>query len=111
MPFDFEIRYKLGKQNPADAPSHRPDYGVDRDLEDGYLPTLKAKIARAKTYRILGVDEIYTDSSVNLECDVSPLSTVVVITALVPCQVTHRCVSQLDSGFFNRDINDFILLV
>ena len=33
------------------------------------------------------------DLSVNLECDVSPLSTAVVMTALVPCQVARRCVS------------------
>ena len=110
-PFDFEIRYQLGKRNPTDVPSRRPDYGVDRDLGDGYLPTLKAKIARAKTYGIPGVDEIYSDSSVNLECDVSPLSTAVVMTVLVPCQVARRCVFQLDSGFFDGDINDFVLLV
>ena len=66
-PFDFEICYQLGKRNPADAPSRRPDYGVDQDLGDGYLPMLKAKIARAKTYGIPPVDEIYLDLSVNLE--------------------------------------------
>ena len=110
-PFDFEIRYQLGKRNPADASPCQLDYSVDRDLGDGYLPTLKTKIARAKTYRILGVDEIYPDSSVNLECDFAPLSTAVVMTALVLCQVARRCVSQLDSGSFDGDINDFVLLV
>ena len=75
------------------------------------MPTLKAKIARAKTYGIPGVDKIYPDSLVNLECDFSPLSTAVVMTALVPCQVARRCVSQLDSGSFDRDIDDFIFLV
>ena len=75
------------------------------------MPTLKAKIARAKTYGIPAVNEIYPDLSVNLECDVSPLSTVVVMTVLVPCQVACRYVSQLDSGSFDRDINDFVLPV
>ena len=75
------------------------------------MSTLNAKIARAKTYGIPGVDKIYPDLSVNLECDVSPLLTAVVMTALVPCQVARRCVSQLDSGSFDRDIDDFVLLV
>ena len=75
------------------------------------MPTLKANIARTKTYRIPGVNEIYPDLLVNLEYNVSPLSTAVVMTALVLYQVACRCVSQLDSGFFDRDINDFVLLV
>ena len=64
-PFDFEIRYQAGKRNPADALSRRPDYDDDRDLEDGYLPTLKAKIARAKSFGIPGVSELYLELSVN----------------------------------------------
>ena len=57
--FDFKIRYQAGKRNPANALSCRPNYGNDRDLEDGYLPTLKAKIARAKSFGILEVSELY----------------------------------------------------
>ena len=98
-PFDFEIRYQAGKRNPADAPSRRPDYGDDCDLEDGYLPTLKAKIARAKSFGIPGVSELYPELSVNCRefmdtscCDVSPsvlvnkstFPTAFVMAALVP---------------------------
>ena len=75
------------------------------------MSTLKTKINKAKTYRIPRVDKIYPDLLVNLKCYVSPLSTAVVMTALVPYQVARRCVSQLDSGSFDGDIDDFVLLV
>ena len=103
-PFDFEIRYQAGKRNPADAPSRRPDYGDDRDLEDGYLPILKAKIARAKSFGILGVSELYPELSVNcgefvdtsyydvsppVPVDKSTFPTTFVMAALVPRQVVH----------------------
>lgn len=48
--FDFEIEYKPGAQNPADAPSRRPDYaegfqgGEARSLRDVMLPTLQNKL-------------------------------------------------------------------
>jgi transposase InsO family protein len=44
-PFDFEIAYRPGKTNPADAPSRRPDYGpeVGRGVED-LLPTFQNKM-------------------------------------------------------------------
>ena len=124
-PFDFEIRYQAGKRNPADAPSRRPDYGDDCDLEDGYLPTLRAKIARAESYGIPRVSELHPELSVNRGrfdesgCDVSPsvpvnestFPTAFVMAALVPRQVARQCVSLLDSGSFDGDIDDFVLLV
>ena len=125
-PFDFEIHYQVGKRNPADAPSCRPDYGSDCDLKDGYLPTLRAKIARAKSYRIPGVSELHPELSVNCGrsvdesgCDVPPsfpvnestFPTAFVMAAFVPHQVARQCVSLLDNGSFDGDIDDFVLLV
>jgi hypothetical protein len=48
--FDFEIECKLGQDNPADAPSRRPDYakgllvGEQQALRDAILPTLQQKL-------------------------------------------------------------------
>src|SRR6201991_3043488 len=58
-PYDFEIRWRLGSTNPADAPSRRPDY-MAQDQEDegqddpslGLLATLRAKIARVQQIRV-----------------------------------------------------------
>ena len=48
--FDFEIKYKPGKANPADALSRRPDYakgfkdGSKRTVLNAMLPTLQQKL-------------------------------------------------------------------
>lgn len=48
--FDFEIEYKPGASNPADAPSRRPDYadgfqmGEAKSLRNVMLPTLQNKL-------------------------------------------------------------------
>jgi hypothetical protein len=48
--FDFEIEYKPGTENPADAPSRRPDYakglvlGEGKAVRDAMLPTLQTKL-------------------------------------------------------------------
>ena len=44
-PFDFEIRYTLGKMNPADVPSRRPDYAPETEQGIGdLLPTFHNKM-------------------------------------------------------------------
>jgi hypothetical protein len=50
MRFNFEIKYKLGENNPADRPSRRPDYAKGFKTGDGkqiiniLLPTLQNKL-------------------------------------------------------------------
>jgi hypothetical protein len=43
--FDFQIEHRPGRTNPADGPSHRPDY-IDRQHQayNGLLPTLQQKL-------------------------------------------------------------------
>ncbi|EDN07175.1 hypothetical protein HCAG_03706 [Histoplasma mississippiense (nom. inval.)] len=46
--YDFFIRYRPGRLNPADAPSRRPDYDIvdgDEDPTKGPLPSLQKKLA------------------------------------------------------------------
>jgi hypothetical protein len=38
--FDFEIEYRTGKNNPADAPLQQPDYASAEDTSSGLIPTL-----------------------------------------------------------------------
>ncbi len=49
VPYDFQIFYRKGSLNPADAPSRRPDYMAGRIEDDSMLsqllPSLKAKVA------------------------------------------------------------------
>src|SRR5437763_2392926 len=43
--FDFEIRYRTGKSNPADGPSRRPDYKPSNDERATVaIPTLQGKL-------------------------------------------------------------------
>ena len=43
--FDFDIRYRTGKTNPADGPSRRPDYRPSDDRRATVaLPTLQSKL-------------------------------------------------------------------
>jgi hypothetical protein len=43
--FDFEIRYRTGKSNPADGPSRRPDYKPsDDERATVAVPTLRSKL-------------------------------------------------------------------
>ena len=45
--FDFTVEYSPGSQNPADAPSRRPDYFSGYQDEMSFmLPTLQNKLAR-----------------------------------------------------------------
>jgi hypothetical protein len=48
--FDFEIRYRTGKSNPADGPSRRPDYKPSTDDERATVgvPTLRGKLQTSK---------------------------------------------------------------
>ncbi len=43
--FDFTISHRPGKQNPADAPSRRPDYAGVNESMHKLLPTLQHKLA------------------------------------------------------------------
>ena len=43
--YDFEIKHRPGKTNPADAPSRRPDYEGGTDDLKRLLPTLQNKLA------------------------------------------------------------------
>jgi hypothetical protein len=43
--FDFDIEYRPGLKNPADAPSRRPDY-MERVEGETMLPTLMEKLRR-----------------------------------------------------------------
>ena len=44
--FDFQIEYRPGAKNPADAPSRRPDYAREVSREPTVLPTLFEKLRR-----------------------------------------------------------------
>jgi hypothetical protein len=47
--FDFEIRYRTGKSNPADGPLRRPDYKPSDDERAIVgLPTLQGKLQLSK---------------------------------------------------------------
>ena len=57
-PYDFTIHYRKGSLNPADGPSRRPDYLVEREVvEDSdtsvsrLIPTLSNKLAFAASFR------------------------------------------------------------
>ena len=63
-PFDFEIQYQSRKRNAADAPSRRPDYGGNSDLENGYLPTLKVKVIRLNAFSIPTINNFRLDTAV-----------------------------------------------
>jgi len=56
--YDFEIKYRTGKTNPADGPSRRPDYdgGADDEI---CLPTLQNKL-RNITIAAIGIAPILT---------------------------------------------------
>lgn len=43
-PFDFVIKHRTGKSNPADAPSRRPDYEAEAQSRTEYLSPLQAKV-------------------------------------------------------------------
>jgi hypothetical protein len=45
--YDFHISYRAGKTNPADGPSRRPDYEVEKGSQNVMLPTLKNKLREA----------------------------------------------------------------
>src|SRR5881392_3389973 len=51
VPYDFQIFYRKGSLNPADAPSRRPDYCAgqleDDTLVSQLLPSLRAKVAKS----------------------------------------------------------------
>jgi len=48
--FDFEIRYRTGKSNPADGPSRRPDYKPSNDDRATVgLPTLQSKLQASRS--------------------------------------------------------------
>ena len=48
--FDFEIRYRTGKSNPADGPSRRPDYKPSDDERATVgLPTLQSKLQASRS--------------------------------------------------------------
>lgn len=44
--FDFNIEYRPGSKNPADAPSRRPDYMRNIQRDTTMLPTLQEKLRR-----------------------------------------------------------------
>ena len=46
--FDFEVKHRPGKSNPADGPSRRPDYQVQSACADTLLPTLQRKLKLAE---------------------------------------------------------------
>ncbi|GAB7336849.1 hypothetical protein MBLNU13_g00019t1 [Cladosporium sp. NU13] len=45
--FDFEMHHRVGKTNPADGPSRRPDYWTENDAVHRLLPTLQRKMTLA----------------------------------------------------------------
>src|SRR5437773_4389669 len=51
VPYDFQIFYRKGSLNPADAPSRRPDYCAGRQEDDTpvsqLLPSLRSKVAES----------------------------------------------------------------
>ena len=63
-PFDFEIQYRFGKRNPANAPSCRPNYSSNSDLENDYLPTLKAKVVKLNAFGIPTINDFRLDTAV-----------------------------------------------
>src|SRR5436190_977646 len=55
-PYDFTIHYRKGSLNPADGPSHRPDYlaeqeAVEETAVGKLMPSLVNKLAIAATVR------------------------------------------------------------
>jgi uncharacterized protein (DUF2249 family) len=50
-PFDFIIRYKLGKRNPADPTLKRPNYRYEKDYNLTLLFTLKKKLVIGEVLR------------------------------------------------------------
>lgn len=53
--YDFEIEYKPGRMNPADAPSRRRDYEpADKEHAIGLLPTLQKKLGGSGSGRTGG---------------------------------------------------------
>jgi len=63
--FDFEITYRPGATNPADAPSRRPDYNtpVEPGLHD-LLPTFQNKMRGNLVARITQVSDLVRNSAV-----------------------------------------------
>ncbi|KFY19162.1 hypothetical protein V493_08103, partial [Pseudogymnoascus sp. VKM F-4281 (FW-2241)] len=45
--YDFYIAYRAGKTNPADGPSRRPDYEVEKGSQNMMLPTLQNTLRKA----------------------------------------------------------------
>jgi hypothetical protein len=50
-PFDFIIRYRPGKGNPADPTLKRPNYKYEKDYNFTLLSTLKRKLAISEVFR------------------------------------------------------------
>jgi hypothetical protein len=50
-PFDFIIRYRLGKGNPADSTLKRPDYRYEKDYNFTLLFILKRKLVIGEVLR------------------------------------------------------------
>src|SRR5438045_6908892 len=55
-PYDFTIHYRKGSLNPADGPSHRPDYlkeqeAVEQTAVGKLMPSLVNKLATTATVR------------------------------------------------------------
>jgi transposase InsO family protein len=46
--YDFEIKHRPGKSNPADPPSRRPDYACGKQEAPQLLPTLQAKLSAVR---------------------------------------------------------------
>ena len=46
--FDFNIEYRPGSKNPADAPSRRPDYMENVEEDATMLPTLQKKLRKGR---------------------------------------------------------------
>jgi hypothetical protein len=42
--FDFEIEHRIGRTNPTDALSRRPDYASVEDTSSSLIPTLQSKL-------------------------------------------------------------------
>ena len=66
MPYDFVIRHRTGRSNPADGPSRRPDYQTGKRSNTDLLPTLRE--------RLIGCGEMplrveYTQALVRPGCD------------------------------------------
>jgi hypothetical protein len=53
--YDFVIKYRPGKSNPADAPSRRPDYEGGAPLTDDLLPELQQKLIAIGVVRDLSL--------------------------------------------------------